>query len=57
MQTGTLPAHPLDASWRLGDVNVSMVMNFALITPFLQNMFGNGIAVVYNEHFTIQGQP
>ena len=56
-QTGTLPIHPADASWRLGDVNVSIVMNFALVTPFLQNMFGNGISLVYNEHFTIQGQP
>jgi|GEM_PF-772951 len=57
LQTGTMPAHPLDASWRLGDVNVSIVMNFALVTPLIQNMFGNGIPVVYNEHFTIQGQP
>jgi hypothetical protein len=57
LQTGTIPAHPTDASWRLGDVNVAIVMNFALVTPFLQNMFGNGIPLVYNEHFTIQGQP
>jgi Flp pilus assembly protein TadG len=57
MQTGTMPSHPLDASWRLGDINVAIVMNFALITPFLQNMFGNGIPITYNEHFTIQGQP
>jgi hypothetical protein len=56
-QTGTMPIHPLDASWRLGDLNVSIVMNFALVTPFLANMFGNGIPLVYNEHFTIQGQP
>jgi hypothetical protein len=56
-QTGTMPAAPLDNSWRLGDINVSMVMNFALITPFIQNLFGNGIPLVYNEHFTIQGQP
>ena len=57
VQTGTLPIHPNDASWRLGDINVSIVMNFALVTPFLQNMFGNGIPLAYNEHFTIQGQP
>jgi Flp pilus assembly protein TadG len=56
-QTGTMPSHPLDASWRLGDVNVAIVMNFALVTPFLQNMFGSGIPITYNEHFTIQGQP
>jgi hypothetical protein len=56
-KTGTLPAAPLDSSYRLGDINVSIVMNFALVTPFIQNMFGNGIPIVYNEHFTIQGQP
>ena len=57
LQTGTIPIAPTDSSWRLGDINVSIVMNFALVTPFLQNMFGSGIALVYNEHFTIQGQP
>ncbi|TMB89958.1 MAG: hypothetical protein E6J18_03800 [Chloroflexi bacterium] len=57
MQTGTMPTPPTDASWRLGDINVAIVMNFALITPFIQNMFGNGIPLAYNEHFTIQGQP
>ena len=57
LQTGTMPNHPTDASWRLGDVNVSIIMNFKLITPFLQNMFGNGIPLMFNEHFTIQGQP
>jgi Flp pilus assembly protein TadG len=56
-KTGTLPAAPTDSSYRLGDVNVSIVMNFALVTPFIQNLFGTGIPLVYNEHFTIQGQP
>lgn len=56
-QTGTVGAHPLDNSWRLGDINVSLLMNFALITPFIQNLFGNGIPLAYNEHFTIQGKP
>jgi TadE-like protein len=56
-KTGTLPLAPLDSSYRLGDINVSIVMNFALVTPFIQNMFGNGIPLVFNEHFTIQGQP
>ena len=54
---GSLPAHPSDNSWRLGDVNVSILMNFQLITPFIQNIFGNGINLAYNEHFTIQGKP
>jgi Flp pilus assembly protein TadG len=56
-QTGTMATHPLDNSWRLGDINVSLLMNFGLITPFIQNLFGNGINVAYNEHFTIQGKP
>jgi TadE-like protein len=56
-QTGTMPTHPLDNSWRLGDVNVAIIMNFALVTPLIQNLFGNGLPLVYNEHFTIQGQP
>ena len=53
----TLAAHPTDNSWRLGDVNVSVLMNFQLITPFIQGIFGNGINLAYNEHFTIQGKP
>ena len=56
-KTGTMPTAPLDSSYRLGDINVSIIMNFALITPFIQSMFGKGIPLVYNEHFTIQGQP
>ena len=54
---GTLPSHPTDNSWRLGDINVSILMNFQLITPFIQGLFGNGIDLAYNEHFTIQGKP
>jgi Flp pilus assembly protein TadG len=46
-----------DNAWRLGDVNVSLLMNFQIITPFIQNLFGNGINLAYNEHFTIQGKP
>jgi len=56
-QFGTWGAHPTDNSWRLGDINVSVLMNFALITPFIQNLFGNGIDMAFNEHFTIQGKP
>jgi len=56
-QVGTLVSAPTDNSWRLGDINVSLLMNFQLITPFIQNLFGNGINVAYNEHFTIQGKP
>ena len=56
-QTGTMATHPSDNSWRLGDVNVSILMNFALITPLIQNLFGTGIPLAFNEHFTIQGKP
>jgi hypothetical protein len=56
-QLGTLAAHPTDNSWRLGDINVSLLMNFGIITPFIQSLFGNGINLTYNEHFTIQGKP
>jgi Flp pilus assembly protein TadG len=56
-RTGTMPSHPTDNSWRLGDINVSLLMNFRLITPLIQGLFGNGINMAYNEHFTIQGKP
>jgi Flp pilus assembly protein TadG len=56
-QVGTMAVHPTDNSWRLGDINVSILMNFGLITPFIQNLFGNGINMAFNEHFTIQGKP
>ena len=57
LQLGTRAAPPTDNSWRLGDINVSLLMNFALITPLIQNLFGNGLHLAYNEHFTIQGKP
>jgi Flp pilus assembly protein TadG len=57
LQLGTRPSPPTDNSWRLGDINVSLLMNFALITPMIQNMFGNGLKLAFNEHFTIQGKP
>ena len=56
-QLGTRPTPPSDNSWRLGDINVSLLMNFALITPLIQNIFGNGLKLAFNEHFTIQGKP
>jgi Flp pilus assembly protein TadG len=56
-QLGTLANHPSDNSWRLGDINVAVLMNFGIITPFIQSLFGNGINLAYNEHFTIQGKP
>jgi Flp pilus assembly protein TadG len=56
-QVGQLLSPPTDNSWRLGDINVSLLMNFQLITPLIQSLFGNGINLAYNEHFTIQGKP
>lgn len=56
-QTGQMANAPTDNSWRLGDINVSLLMNFQLITPLIQNLFGAGINLAYNEHFTIQGKP
>lgn len=57
LQLGSRGAPPTDNSWRLGDINVSLLMNFALITPLIQGIFGSGIKLAYNEHFTIQGKP
>lgn len=54
---GTLTAAPTDNSWRLGDINVIVLMNFPLITPLIQSLFGGSIDLAYNEHFTIQGKP
>jgi Flp pilus assembly protein TadG len=56
-QLSSMPTPPGDASWRLGDVNVAILLNFQLLTPMIQSLFGTGIKLVYNEHFTIQGQP
>jgi len=57
LQLGTRGGPPPDNSWRLGDINVSLLMNFALITPLIQGIFGNGLKLAFNEHFTIQGKP
>jgi Flp pilus assembly protein TadG len=57
LQLGSRAGAPADNSWRLGDINVSLLMNFALITPLIQGLFGNGLDLAYNEHFTIQGKP
>jgi len=56
-QQGSMAVHPPDNSWRLGDINVAILMDFGLITPFIQSLFGNGINMAFNEHFTIQGKP
>jgi hypothetical protein len=56
-QVSSRATAPNDNSWRLGDINVSLLMNFQLMTPLIQGIFGNGLNVAYNEHFTIQGKP
>jgi Flp pilus assembly protein TadG len=56
-QYGSWTTAPTDNAWKLGDVNVIVLMNFRLITPFIQTLFGGSIDLAYNEHFTIQGRP
>lgn len=56
-QLTSLAAAPTDNSWRLGDINVVLLMNYGLITFFLQNQIGNGFHVAANSHFMIQGRP
>ena len=56
-QSGTNLVAPTDNSWRLGDINVQLLMRFQLITPFIQSIFGNTLNLAYNEHFAIQGKP
>jgi Flp pilus assembly protein TadG len=56
-QYGSWTIPPSDNAWKLGDVNVILLMNFRLITPFIQTLFGGSIDLAYNEHFTIQGRP
>jgi TadE-like protein len=55
--TVAAPPAPFDSSWRLGDVNVIVLLNYGLATTFMQstlNAFG-GIHVASNAHFTVQG--
>ncbi len=56
-KTGSRLSAPTDNSWKLGDINVALLMNFQLITPLIQGLFGSGLDLAYNEHFTIQGKP
>ena len=56
-QVGSRFSPPPDNSWKLGDINVALLMNFQLITPLIQGLFGQGLDLAYNEHFTIQGKP
>ena len=56
-QLTTLASAPTDNSWRLGDINVILLMNYGLITFFLQSQIGNGFHVAANSHFMIQGRP
>lgn len=57
VKVGSRGSAPTDNSWRLGDINVAILMNFSLITPFFQGLFGTGLDLAFNEHFTIQGKP
>lgn len=46
-----------DSSWRGGDINVILLMNYGLATGFMQGVLNaaGGIHVAANTHFTIQG--
>lgn len=52
----TAPAS-YDYSWRGGDVNVILLMNYGLVSGFLQSALNaaGGIHVATNSHFTVQG--
>jgi TadE-like protein len=56
---GTEPTAPLagDTSWRGGDINVIVLLNYGLITSFMQAVLNaaGGIHVATNAHFVIQG--
>ena len=54
---GSLTTAPTDNCWRLGDVNVIVLMSYGLITPLLQGFLGNGLPVAANAHVEIQGKP
>lgn len=48
---------PYDYSWRQGDVNVILLMNYGLVTTFMQGVLNaaGGIHIASSSHFTIQG--
>lgn len=54
---GSRSSAPTDNSFLLGDVSVTIVMAYGLVTAFLQGILGNGFPVVAYAHFTIQGTP
>jgi Flp pilus assembly protein TadG len=54
---GTVASPPADNCWRLGDVNVILLMKTAIMTPTLQNFLGPGVLVAASAHMTIQGKP
>lgn len=55
--TGTPGAATSDNCWRLGDLNVIILMRYGLVTPILQTVTGNGFQVASNAHMQIQGKP
>lgn len=54
---GSVTAAPTGNCWRLGDLNVIVLMRYGLLTPMLQNLVGNGTLVAANSHMTVQGKP
>lgn len=51
---------PTNDCWRLGDLNVMVMLTYGLVTPLLQSALqpgGGGIHVAANSHMEIQGKP
>ena len=46
---------PTDNSYRGSDVNVILVMNFGLVSGFMQGVVGNSIHIVANTHMAVGG--
>jgi Flp pilus assembly protein TadG len=53
----SLTTAPTDNCWRLGDVDVVLLMKTAIMTPTLQNYLGSGVLVAASAHMTIGGKP
>jgi hypothetical protein len=47
---------PTDNSHKLQDLNVILLMNYGLVTEFMQNQIGRNIPVAANAHLIVQGR-
>jgi len=51
-----LTAPPGNNAHRLQDLNVILLMNYGLVTGFMQSQIGNNIPVAANAHIIVQGK-